>query len=135
MKKVFFIDDQSNSSEFESRFDIIKEQGIEILYVDNIDDVIPIFQEYVHEIGLIILDIIIPPLDKYSEDQSNGGTTTGLLLLKEIRKINKEIPIIIFSIRRKSGIEMNFENNNVVRYLQKPIETAELVNYIKMYLK
>lgn len=134
MKKVIYIDDEVTTEKMLSRFEILASQGIEIIQVDNIYDALPIIRKNISTVGLIILDIIMPPEDYYTLEETNGGSTTGLRLLKDIRIEFATIPVMIVSIRRRKVIDDLVKEFNVVEYLEKPISTAEIAKSIKRIL-
>jgi CheY-like chemotaxis protein len=126
MKKVIYIDDEATTEKMLSRFEILEKQGIEIIQVDNIPEALPKIRAHISDIHLIILDIIMPPEDYYTLEETNGGSTTGLRLLKDIRLEFTNIPVMIVSIKRRKMIDDLLKEYNVVEYLEKPISTAEI---------
>ena len=131
MKKVLFIDDEANSEKMKSRFEIIEENGIEIIPVWNIEEIIPTFKKHIDDIGLIIVDLIIPNEDIYSDSDTNGGTTTGFKIIEDIQRINPNIPIIVLSIRRKDSANKLLLKYKIQKYVEKPIDTASIIEIIK----
>jgi FixJ family two-component response regulator len=73
----------------------------------------------------------MPPEDFYSLDETDGGTTTGLRLLHDIREKYLEIPIIIVSIRRMQVAEDLMREFRVADYLEKPVSSIAVANAIK----
>lgn len=89
-------------------------------------DIIAIAEQY----NAIILDIMMErPKNKTPEEI---GGETGTYLYREIRKISKDIPIIILSILPKDRIDIDFSKSNVL-YVPKPIESEaeELIRKVK----
>jgi DNA-binding response OmpR family regulator len=134
MKKVLYIDDEANLEKMASKFEIMQEEGIEVISVTRVKDVLPTLQEYKTSIGLIVLDLIMPPEDFYSLQETSGGTTTGLRLLKDIRDKYQDIPIIIVSIRRSDFADEVLSAYKISEYLEKPISAFDLVTVIKNIL-
>jgi CheY-like chemotaxis protein len=102
-----------------------------VIPVTRVEDVLPTLKEFRDNIGLIVLDIIMPPEEVYTLEETDGGTTTGLRLLKDIRKEYKDIPIIIVSIRRLKDAEDIRERFNVAEYLEKPVSAFTVAKAIK----
>ena len=133
--KVLYIDDEADTEKMASKFEIMKENGIDVASVVKVEDVLPMLKKLSSEIGLIVLDIIMPPGDFYKMDETNGGTTTGLRLLKDIRKEYKNILIIIISIKRPKNTEEILNKYNVSKWLDKPISTYLVAKTIKSLMK
>lgn len=134
MKKVLYIDDEADTLKMASVFEVIGEEGIELLPVSRIGDVHIVINENHHEIGLVVLDIIIPPEEFYGLDETNGGTTTGLRLLKDIREVLPKVPIIIVSVRRMNVATDEIDRYEISEFIEKPVETMQLLQVIKQHL-
>lgn len=134
MKKIIYIDDEATAEKMLSRFEILNKQGIEIIQVDKVKDAMNVIGFNISSTGLIVLDIIMPPEEYYTLEETNGGTTTGLRLLKDIREKYPDIPIMIISIRRRQKSENLLKLYKVKEYLEKPISTAEIAIAIKLIL-
>lgn len=134
MKKVLYIDDEVDTEKMASKFEIMAEQGIEVIKVENVESALPMIEKNLSDIGLIVLDVIMPPEDYYTLEETNGGTTTGFRLLQDIRNKYEQIPILIVSIRRKQKAESFLQQFHIVNYLEKPISAADLGNSIRTIL-
>jgi DNA-binding NtrC family response regulator len=134
MIKVFCIDDEANTEKMMSKFEIMKDKGIEVIPEIDISNVMPRLDKLIRDIQLILLDIIIPPLEYYSLKETNGGTGTGIRLLKDIRSKYIDIPIIIISIKRISSEDEIFKKYNVLKLIEKPFSAASLIGEIKRAL-
>lgn len=138
MKKVIsilYIDDEADSEKFESKFALMREEGIEVTIAINVDEVLPLLRKLYRELDLIILDIIMPYENYYTKEETNGGSCTGLSILKDIRKEFKDIPIIIVSIHRRKNAKGILEEYRIIKYLEKPINTSHLIAAIKDIVK
>ncbi len=47
--------------------------------------------------GLFVTDLMMPPRGAYSVSQTRGGLLTGLLLVHDIRQLDREAPILIIT--------------------------------------
>lgn len=128
MIKVLYVDDEADTEKMASKFEIMRSMGIEAIPVTQVDAVLPKIEELGDEIKLLVLDIIMPPEDVYSLEETNGGTGTGIRLLKDIRNSYKTLPILIVSIRRTGEIENQYD---VKDYLEKPVSAFKVANTIK----
>ncbi|MEA3228396.1 MAG: response regulator [Campylobacterota bacterium] len=69
------------------------------------------------DVDLIITDINMPKMN-------------GLEMIKEIRSLNKEIPILVLSAYNESGFFMDSIKLGVEGYLLKPVEIDQFVNML-----
>ena len=117
-----------------SRFDLLREEGIDVIPVSQVGDVLPILRKFENSVGLVVLDIVMPPGDFYSLAETDGGLTTGLRLLKDIRDEYEFLPIVVVSIRRRNFADQVLAQYKVTAYLEKPCTTADLFNIIRTFL-
>jgi CheY-like chemotaxis protein len=133
---VLWIDDEASTEKFSSRLDIMAKANIKVIPVASVGAAIPALRKHKDKTDVIILDIIMPPEQTYSLEETGGGTTTGFRLLDDITKEAPAIPIIVVTIRRRKTSENGVKKHkNIVRYLEKPIATAEIVSAIKGVLR
>jgi CheY-like chemotaxis protein len=131
MKRVLYIDDEANTEKMASKFEIMKDEGIEVIPVTRIQEVLPKLEELRGSIDLLIIDIIMPPEDHYSLDETDGGTTTGLRLIEDIRREYENLPIIIVSVRRLRRSEELEAKYNIADFLEKPVSAFSLIKSIR----
>jgi CheY-like chemotaxis protein len=131
MKRVLYIDDEANTEKMASKFEIMKDEGIEVIPVTRIQEVLPKLEELRGSIDLLIMDIIMPPEDYYSLDETDGGTTTGLRLIEDIRREYEKLPIIIVSVRRLRRSEELEVKYNIADFLEKPVSAFSLIKSIR----
>ena len=135
MKMVLYIDAEAKLEKMASKFKLLKDEGIDVIQVTRLKDVMPTIQKLKGSIGLIILDIVMPPDDYYTLDETNGGMTTGLKLLGSIRNTCRDVPIIIVSMKRKKQVlEKDLSKYNILGYREKPISASVLLRAIKQAL-
>ena len=134
MIRVLYIDDEADTEKMSSKFELLARHGIQVIPVMRVQDAIPTLDS-AGNIELIVLDIIMPPEDSYTLDETDGGTTTGLKLLQDIRKQHAEVPILIVSIRRMQVAEELMKQLKVKAYLEKPVSSITIANAIKKALQ
>lgn len=134
MKKVLYIDDEADSEKMASKFELLRSENIDLIPLTRVKDVLPTLSSFEDSIGLVVLDIIMPPEDSYSLEETDGGTTTGVRLLEDIRSRFQHIPIIIVSVRRHNFVDEVEARHNIHAYLQKPISAYTLAKAIKSAL-
>ena len=69
-------------------------------------------------VNIVILDYVMPSIDGYS-------------VAKEIRKVDKDIPIFITSSYTEKEKLMSMIGLNIIGYLEKPIDFNELMQTLK----
>lgn len=115
--KVYLAEDEKNLSEILKAY--MMKEGWEVVVFENGDDAIAEAENAPH---LWVLDIMLPGTDGYH-------------VLKEIRAINENTPVIFISARdqdldRVLGLEMGSDD-----YLSKPFLPQELIIRVKKLLK
>jgi DNA-binding response OmpR family regulator len=79
----------------------------------------------------VIIDIMMPPGKMFKNENDNVGTITGLLLYKKIRNLNKEIPILMYTVLRDKALLNKYINgDNKVAWLNKPASAEEIITKI-----
>ncbi|HEX8145279.1 MAG TPA: response regulator [Pyrinomonadaceae bacterium] len=131
MKTVLYVDDEADTEKMSSKFELMKAEGITVIPATRIKMALDELEMRRASIDLVILDIIMPPEDYYSLEDTEGGTTTGLKLLEEIRRKYSDLPIIIVSVRRSPGVQKFEAMYNVADFLEKPVSAFTLAAAIK----
>jgi DNA-binding NtrC family response regulator len=133
-KRVLYIDDEADTEKMDSSFDALRREGLEIQTVTSVGDVIPTLEKDGADIGAIVVDIIMPPEDFYDQEETMGGTNTGLRLLKDVRRVAPDLPIVVVSIRRRAGLLEAARGYGVTEFLEKPIDEDELARVLRRVL-
>jgi len=100
---------------------VLEKHGYRVLSASNGEDALRVFEEHSEEIHLVLLDIIMPKM-------------SGPAVMKEIRKINKELPILFstgFSQNKDTSVSTLADD---VHLLRKPYHTHELLKTIREIL-
>jgi DNA-binding NtrC family response regulator len=134
MKKVLYIDDEADTEKMASKFEIMRWENIEVIPIAKVSDALPTLISFKDSIGVIVLDLIMPPEEVYTFQETSAGTLTGLRLLKDIRQHAKDIPVIIVSVRRPTSVEGKLSQYEISDYLEKPASASHLVRMIRKYL-
>ncbi|GAV19221.1 two-component system, NtrC family, sensor histidine kinase HydH [Mariprofundus micogutta] len=118
-KTVLIIDDEAAIREIAAV--LLDEQGITTLEAEDGDDGLKQFNRYRDKIDMILLDLTMPKM-------------SGEECCKEIRKLDKAIPIIIASGYSKEVISPRFMEDEISAFLQKPYAPEILLNTVDMVL-
>ena len=86
---------------------------INVLCAKNGEEGLSIFKDSSKKIDLILTDIKMPKLD-------------GIGMIKEVRKINKDIPIIITTSHQETNFFIESIESNISAYILKPIDIYKL---------
>jgi len=132
MINVLYIDDEADSEKMLSKFDVLRFFDINVISEKDLTHLLGKLDIILNGIDLIVVDMIMPTKDEYNLDDTNGGKHTGIAVIKDIRKVNKKIPIIIVSIlHRNSFDEKLLQALNISDFKEKSITAEELSYSIK----
>ncbi len=132
MIRTLYIDDEANTEKMRSKFEILEDNGISIKPEFSIVNIKYRLDSLIKDIDLVIVDLIMPPRDEFNKEETNGGSLTGAAVIKEIRKIDNKIPIIIVSILKKDNLVSRFlETYKVADFIDKSSSTDDLILKIK----
>lgn len=139
-KKILFVDDEP---EFvRPQVTALEDAGYEVILETNPDEALALLQK--QEFDLIILDLIMPPLQKDKErcDQELDYAETGIKLLQEIRsKLNLiDVPIIFLTVVRDQDLRSKIRQyeskyGHRSRFLTKPVRLRNVVAEVQRVLK
>ena len=132
--QIIYIDDEADSAAMRSKFEVMQEFGFEVIPVTEIDNALPSIRNHASSLDAIIVDRIMPPRSVYSLDETNGGISTGLRLLKDIRAEFPSVPIVIVSVIPNDAREkMNIFQ--VAEYVTKPVDGEKLAMIMQRILE
>ncbi|MEN8155902.1 MAG: sigma-54 dependent transcriptional regulator [Bacteroidota bacterium] len=109
-KTILVVDDESSIRRNIS--DLLTPMGYSVVVAENGEEAIDIFKEEIP--GLVILDINLPGKD-------------GLQILEELRIINKDIPVIMFTAFGTSERAIKAMKSGAFDYIEKPFELDEFL--------
>ncbi|XVE34006.1 response regulator transcription factor [Wukongibacter baidiensis] len=117
IRKIYLVEDEEHLATLLTTY--LEDEGYE---VKIFNDGLKAYKEISTDVDLWILDIMVPGMNGYT-------------LIKEIKKHNKEVPVIFMSARnaeldRVIGLEMGSDD-----YLPKPFLPRELVLRVNRLLK
>lgn len=124
MKKILVVeDDEIGIFLLKHILRHLKFKESDIIYTSNGDESIEIFKDKIDDIGLVLLDIRIL------------GSKNGFEVLEIMRKMNKDIPIIIETAQSMYASVQKGEELGCTEYICKPFNTNEFINIIKKYIE
>ena len=116
MKKILIVDDEKDI-----RFilnEILTENHYSVISAGTIKEAESIINN--DHFDLALLDVL---LDEKSRD--------GLYLLSQIKKKNKDIPVVMMSGHANIQIAVNSVKDGAFEFLEKPFNQERLLNFIK----
>jgi CheY-like chemotaxis protein len=72
-----------------------------------------------NNIQLAILDIMMPPGNKFKDIDTKKGLRTGEFLYKEIRKNHPNLPIIVFTNVSNPDVKEIFKDDTLCKFMEK----------------
>ncbi|SDB01810.1 Signal transduction histidine kinase, nitrogen specific [Desulfonatronum thiosulfatophilum] len=108
---VLVVDDEEMVRELS--VEALQHLGYSVLVAEDGLDGVRIFKEYQEHIGCVILDLMMPNMD-------------GVTAFAELRKIRKDIPVILCSGYSPQETEQRFAGDRPTAFLQKPFSIKAL---------
>ena len=129
--KVLYVDDEAEMLAMQTTFDIMSREGIEVISLSRIDEVLPWLEGNRSGLDGIVLDVLMPPLEMYSLDETDQGVSTGVRLLRDIREKWPTIPVVIVSVRDKGRLSHLVRKYDVAACLSKPVLGTDLADTLR----
>ncbi len=130
---AFFDDDKMFNQPYLRTLD---EAGFSILYAPNPDEAWKNIQSQGQSISLFIIDVMMPPGEKYSSVSTRGGLVTGILLCEGVRNLFPTVPIIILTNVANQETLRQIPTGALLRIAKKKAcPPADLVALVREMLK
>lgn len=118
MKKILIIDD--NEEILFALSEICNYKGWQAITASNVESGIEAFKD--NEIDLIIIDYHMPVIN-------------GMIGVKLIRALSKEVPIIVLTVEENQKIADDFIEAGASDFALKPIKAPDLISRLGVHLK
>lgn len=102
--------------------DFLKQKNFNIIEAEDGEQALNLFNENKNRISLVLLDVMMPKLDGWS-------------VLRQIRQIDKNVPIIMLTARAEEQDELFGFELGVDEYITKPFSPKILVARVEAILK
>ena len=112
MSKLLVVDDEEDVRVACSM--IFEEMGLQTLVASDGQIGIQVFQQYQHEIMVVLLDLTMPNMD-------------GQEFLEHIQGLNATIPVILSSGYTEEEAMKRFHNPRMAAFIQKPYQVETLI--------
>jgi CheY-like chemotaxis protein len=120
---VFFVDDEVDTTQFETVFEILRTNGIDAVGVNDVASIDEILLKERGAIDCVVLDIIMPP-GHYGLDETERGRRTGVLVLEAIRRILGSVAVIVVTVTARSDIRKQVRDLGAVRFISVAIHVV-----------
>lgn len=130
MKNILFIDDEINR--MDAHILALEMAGMNVTCVNTMDSAIEMIKQ-ITNYDLIIVDCMLTRSDKEYEDNIYG-VAGGQWIIKKIRSLRKDVPIVILTVFAPSEILQNILEKDADAFLAKPILPSELIDKVKQLL-
>jgi DNA-binding response OmpR family regulator len=114
---ILFIDDEPRY--VRSYIEFLEDSGHEAHLETSIDEALRFFLANQDQIGLVILDVMLPPGELFTAAETEDGLRTGVHLFKKLREESRQLPIIILANVSSKAVEDAFVNQPFCRFLRK----------------
>lgn len=102
--------------------DFLKQKNFNIIEAEDGEQALKLYNENKNKINLVLLDVMMPKLDGWS-------------VLRQIRQIDKTLPIVMLTARAEEQDELFGFELGVDEYITKPFSLKVLVARVEAILK
>jgi CheY-like chemotaxis protein len=113
--KILFIEDNPEFSNIVA--ELLRDVGHEVEIVNSADDAVAILPSH-QKFDLVILDIMMMLGSKINVSEASE---TGIAIYKRLRKLNKNIRVLVLTALTKKDIWTEFSGDPFAEYFGKPI--------------
>jgi len=99
----------------------LERAGHSVLLAEDGPQALACFDEHKRDVSLILLDMSMPLM-------------SGPEVLKEIRRLSRDVPVAIMSGYSEHEMAERFEGSKVAGYIQKPFKANALIAGVNMIL-
>lgn len=120
-KRILMIDDDKLPMEYYIRG--LEKNNFEVKYFERPDDAFAYFDKGHPRIDGIILDIMLPPGEKYKDKETAQGLRTGIFVWRDLREKYKDYlstPIIVLTNVRNPKTLAEFTESSILKIAFKP---------------
>jgi CheY-like chemotaxis protein len=129
MIHIIYIDDEADSDAMRSKFEVMQDFGLEVSAVTTVEHALQEIRRG-GPASAVVLDRIMPPGETYTLDETNGGTSTGIRLLEDIRREFPLLAIFVVSVMPSSDEKELVSRFGIKGYITKPADGEKLAAVI-----
>lgn len=126
---ILFVDDEKRR--MKSYVEELELSNFQVEFKPDVDSALEAFAQHQDQIELLILDIMMPTGDSFSDNQTTHGLRTGFAFYQKIREQNPNLPIVIFTNVSDESLVKEINQDKQSAFCQKdsflPFKLAEKV--------
>lgn len=131
---ILFVDDEARR--IEAYREACELAGLEISFIDDAEKVVEFLRERKSDVQLLVLDVMMPMGSRYNKPEATFGTRTGLEVLREVRNLAPELPVLLFTQSHDPEIDLMVEGDSRARVARKQdVLPSDLPNLIRTSLR
>ncbi len=115
MATIYFVDDDSATDLVVQHF---RDRGHTAERLPTVEDALKQIGE-ISKADLLVLDLIIPTAQVAAEARADGFNSTGMQVYREVRRLNAEVPILVFTANQDASIVEIIQADQSARYLSR----------------
>jgi len=85
----------------------------------NVDAAMRYFVENLSRVELLVLDIMMPPGEDFDDDVAQSGLRTGVEFFDRIRRLSRDLPVIILTNVGDPELATRFEQEKNCWFMRK----------------
>jgi CheY-like chemotaxis protein len=120
MRKILFVDDDATQMKYHVKR---LRKSFEIEVRGDVKRAFETFEASPEGWAGVILDVMMPPGD--FEAATPNGMQTGWFLLKQVREIDSQLPVLVLTNARNIALKQAFEAEPHVKVIEKLLITPE----------
>jgi CheY-like chemotaxis protein len=128
---ILFVDDERRR--MRSYVEAIELSHYQVKFESDVDDALEFFEKNCDRLKLLILDVMMPTGNSFDDEQTNDGLRTGICFYQKVRKLNPDIPVIVFTNFRNNELT-NIESEKTSVFHKDVILPFELANKVDLIL-
>lgn len=125
---ILIVDDDNLVVKFYTR--ALEEEGFKVRQTYDPDETLKLIEKEKPDLSAIILDIMMPPGETYSDEDTQEGLRTGTFLYNDLKAYYPNVPVVVLTNVTDQETIRQFPNEPRLRIANKldytPFELAEL---------
>ena len=135
MQKVLFVEDEGQMLWVETMVRLLQAFEFDLDVVCEPNDAMERLTAAGSRYDAILLDVLMGTDGRYTDSETAGGSNTGLVMLAEIRRSFRRIPVVIFTIKARSSFKRELDEGLVQEVIEKPANAVRVASVLRNVLK
>jgi CheY-like chemotaxis protein len=100
---------------------MVSRHGFQVLTAGDGREAVRVFQEHVHEVTCVLLDLSMPRM-------------SGEEAFRELRRLRPDVPVIVASGYTEEDIRRRFAGHERIQFIEKPYRSATVTQELRKLL-